>query len=71
MAYGGSNKLMDAVAEFGRNPVSKTRSILLSMEMSRLTRNGTAETVSRDHILRRGRGQGRINFLCSADHEQG
>ena len=23
MAYGGSNKLMDATAEIGRNPVSK------------------------------------------------
>ena len=32
--------------------------------MSRLTRDGTAEPVSRDQILRRVRGQG------SADHEQ-
>ena len=38
--------------------------------MSRLTRDGTAETVSRDHILRRERGQGNIHFPCSADHEQ-
>ena len=38
--------------------------------MSRLTRDGTAEPVSRDQILRRVRGQGNINFLCSADHEQ-
>ena len=40
--------------------------------MSRLTRDGTAgEPVSRDRILRREqRGQGNINFLCSADHEQ-
>ena len=42
----------------------------LSMEMSRLTRDGTAEPVSRDQILRHARGQGNINFLCSADHEQ-
>ena len=43
----------------------------LSMEMSRLTRDGTAEPVSRDQILRRERGQGNINFPCSsADHEQ-
>ena len=42
----------------------------LSMEMSRLTRNGTAEPVSRDQILRHVRGQGNINFPCSADHEQ-
>ena len=38
--------------------------------MSRLTRDGTAEPVSRDQILRRERGQGNTNFLCSADHEQ-
>ena len=35
--------------------------------MSRITRDGTAEIVSRDKILRRERGQGNINFLCSAD----
>ena len=40
------------------------------MEMSRLTRDGTAEPVSRDQILRRVRGQGNIHFPCSADHEQ-
>ena len=40
------------------------------MEMSRLTRDGTAETVSRDQILRRERGQGNIHFPCSADHVQ-
>ena len=38
--------------------------------MSRLTRDGTAEHVWRDQILRRDRGQGNINFPCSADHEQ-
>ena len=42
----------------------------LSMEMSKLTRDGTAEPVSRDQILRHARGQGNINFPCSADHEQ-
>ena len=42
----------------------------LSMEMSRLTRVGTAEPVSRDQILRHARRQGNINFPCSADHEQ-
>ena len=41
----------------------------LSMEMSRLTRDGTAEPVSRDQILRRERGRN-IHFSCSADHEQ-
>ena len=38
--------------------------------MSRLTRDGTAEPVSRDQILRRERGQGNMKFPCSADHEQ-
>ena len=38
--------------------------------MSRLTRDGTAEPVSRDQILRHARGQGNIHFSCSADHEQ-
>ena len=38
--------------------------------MSRLTRDGTAEPVSRDQILRRERKQENIHFLCSADHEQ-
>ena len=60
---------MDAAAELGRNPVSSTR-FSLSIEMSRLTRDGTAEPVSRDQILRHVRGQGNIHFPCSADHEQ-
>ena len=59
---------MNAAAELGMNPVSTRFS--LSMEMSRLTRDGTAETVSRDQILRRERGQGIINFPYSADYEQ-
>ena len=37
---------------------------------NRLTRDGTAEPVSRDQILRHARGQGNIYFPCSADHEQ-
>ena len=32
--------------------------------------DGTAEPISRDQILRHARGQGNINFPCSADHEQ-
>ena len=62
---------MDAAAGLGRNPVSKHPRFSLSMEMSRLTRDGTAEPVSRDQILRRERGQIKINFPCSVDHEQG
>ena len=38
--------------------------------MSRLTRDGIAEPVSRDQILRHERGQGNIHFSCSADHVQ-
>ena len=33
-------------------------------------RDGTAEPVSRDRILRRELGQGNIHFSCSADHGQ-
>ena len=61
---------MDVAAELGRNPVSKCTIFSLSTEMSRLTRDGTAEPVSRDQILRRERGQGKNHFSCSADHEQ-
>ena len=42
----------------------------LSIEMSRLTRDRTAEPVSREQILRRERRQGNINFPCSTDHKQ-
>ena len=59
---------MDAAAELGRDPVSTRFS--LSMETSRLTRDGTAEPVSRDQILRHERGQGNIHLSCSADHVQ-
>ena len=38
--------------------------------MSRLTRDGTAESVSRDQTFKRERGQGNIEFPYSADHEQ-
>ena len=48
-------------AELGRNPVSKHQ-IQPEKEMSRLTRDGTAEPVSRDQILRHARGQGSIVF---------
>ena len=68
---------MHAGAESG----SKEMSLLVSTinqsdsawvwKMSGLTRDGTAETNSRNLILRRerGQGQGRINFLCLSDHE--
>ena len=57
---------MDVAAELGRNLVRFS----LSIEMSRLTRDGTAEPVSRDQILRHARGQGNIHVPCSVDHEQ-
>ena len=39
--------------------------------MSKLTRDGTAEPVARDQILRRERRQRIVHFPCSAaDHEQ-
>ena len=38
--------------------------------MSRLTRDGIAEPVLRDQILRHERGQGNVYFPCSAAHEQ-
>ena len=61
---------MDAAAEIGRNPISKHRRFSLSMDMSRLMRDGTAEPVSREQILRRERGQEYIHFPCLADHVQ-
>ena len=38
--------------------------------MSRLMRDGTAEPVSRDQVLRREHGQGNFHFPWSADHKQ-
>ena len=38
--------------------------------MSRLTRDGTVEPVSRDQMIRYARGQGNVHFPCSTDHEQ-
>ena len=46
-----------------------TTKFSLSMKMSRLTRNRTAEPVSRDQILSRERGQGNIIFPCSAEQD--
>ena len=54
----------------GGIPYISTR-FSLSIEMSRLTRDETAEPVSRDQILRHERGRGNnIHFSCSADHVQ-
>ena len=68
MAYGGFiNGRRRGTREESRKVSTR---FSLSMEMSRLTRDGTAEPVSRDQILRHARGQGNIHFPCSADHEQ-
>ena len=50
-------------------PRGDHRFLLVSTFNIRLTREGTAEPLSRDQILRRARGQGNVHFPCSADHE--
>ena len=50
----------------GGIPYVSTR-FSLCMEMSKLTRDETAEPVSRDQILARERRQGRNHFPCSAN----
>ena len=61
---------MDAAAELGRNPVVSKHHIQPEYGMSRLTRNGTAEPVSRGQIIRHAWGEGNIYFPGSAGHEQ-
>ena len=53
----------------GGIPYVSTR-FSLGMKMSRLTRDGNVEPLSRYQIIRRERGQGNIVFPYSADHEQ-
>ena len=60
---------MDAAAELGRNPVSKHQ-IQPEYGDGQAERDGTAEPVSRDQILRCERGRGNIIFSCSAEHVQ-
>ena len=70
MAYGGFKiTKWTPPRNSGGTPYVSTR-FSLRIETSRLTRDGTAEPVSRDQFLRRERGHGNINFPCSADHEQ-
>ena len=57
MAYGG---FINGRRRGTREESRKSTIFSLSMEMSRLTRDGTAEPVSRDQILRHARGQGNI-----------
>ena len=51
---------MDAVAEIGRNPVSKHQ-----VQPENGDERADAEPVSRDQTLRHLRGQGNIHFPCS------
>ena len=52
---------MDAAVELGRNPVSKHR-FSLSMEMSRLTRDGTAEPARETKLSGANEDRDIINF---------
>ena len=63
---------MNAVAETGRKQRNPRVIIRFSLreKTEKADRDGTAEPVSRDQILRRERRQGNIYFPCSADHEQ-
>ena len=65
--------LEQTVAPFGAPMVGFMVSYFIGAlvwRMNRLTRDGTAEPVSRDQILRHARGQGNVHFPCSAGHEQ-
>ena len=62
--------LHDAVAELGRNPVSKHQIQPEYGDEQADAGRDSAESVSRDQILRRERGQINFNFSCSADYVQ-
>ena len=55
MAYGGLNKYMDAVAEFGRNPVIKHQ-IQPEYGYEQADARRDCQIVSRDQIVRHERG---------------
>ena len=63
---------VDAVAEIWRNPPVIKHQIQPEYTVenkSGLTRDGTAETISRDQILRRKWGQEKYISPCSVDRE--
>ena len=66
--YGGENKWTPSRTS-GGIPRVRTR-FSLSVKMSRLTRDGTAEPVLHDQTLRREGVQGNNHFPCSGDHKQ-
>ena len=55
---------------YGRNPISKHQIQPKYGDEQADAGRETAETVSRDQILRLERGQGNFHFHCSANHEQ-
>ena len=57
--------LFTSNANNARRRVTHITTTSFNTEMSRLTRDGTAEPVSRDQILRHARGQGNVHFPCS------
>ena len=71
MTYGGINDYMDAAAEIGRNLVSKHHidDSAWVWRMSRLTRDGTTEPVSRDQ--RGGEQGGRVSRISVCRHGAG
>ena len=76
MAYGGIDGHrylpLISIAESGRSPVRRLGQIGTEdwEILGGHKRDGTAEPVSRDQILRSERGRSKNHFPCSADHEQ-
>ena len=60
---------MDAAAELGRNPESKHH-IQSEYRYEQADAGRDCPTCLTRPNLRRERGQGNIDFFCSADHEQ-
>ena len=61
---------MDAAAELGRNPVSSHHIQPEHGDEQADAGRDSRTHLARPNILRRERGQGKIHFPCSADHEQ-
>ena len=53
-----------------REEPAKKHQISWVWSISGLMRDGTAEPVSRDHVLRREREQGKVHFPCQAEQRQ-
>ena len=68
MAYGGLNKYVDAAVEIGRDSVSTRSRLSIENEQADAVRDCRIH-LARPNI-RHERGQGNVNFSCSADHVQ-